>query len=440
VIGMERSPARTLLEHLVRQSRQTIEENCNAFERTAAGMSERATLSARQLSRWMAGEVDSARPVMQRVAEQHWGHSFVALLRPVLAEDPRPVVSPAGVGAAFVPDALEAAALMAAQESSQHAASVGGGINPTSIEQIQADVLRLARRYREVAPIRLLAEARHVRDRAYMLLARTQRPTQTADLYLAAGQACGLMAISSFDLAIWDAAEDQARAAYTYAELVDHPGLRAWLRGTQALIAYWSGHPHRALNLALAGIAEAPDGPAAARLRGIEARAWAHLGNAGAVTDALAHADRAMDNATGTDDLLDGVGGEFGWGPSAHCACAGTALLGVGDADGAATRIRTALRVLPDDPYASLAPERAHVDIAAAELIAGRFDAAVNALDHVWAIPIAHRRHSITGRLDGIARALSTPRWTTERAAGDLRDRIEAFTTEATRQRALTEA
>lgn len=388
----------------------------------------------------MAGDVESARPVMQRVAEQHWGHPFTELLGPAPTTPSWPTATPAEPASLPFTDALEAAALMAAHESSRHAASVGGGADPTTIEQVQSAVCRLARRYREIPPVRLLAEARQSRNMAYMLLERTHRPTQTADLYLVAGQACGLMAISSFDLAIWEAAEDQARAAYTYAELVDHAGLRAWSRGTQALIAYWSGQPRQAVNLALAGIADTPTGPALARLYDIEARAWAHLGNTSGVREALGHADNAMNDATGTDDLLDSVGGEFGWGMSAHAACAGTALLGVGDVDAAASRIRTALDFLPRDPHASLSPERAHIDIAAAELIAGRFDDAVASLDHVWAIPVTHRRYSLTRRLDGLARTLATKRWSGQRQAADLRDRIETFTTEATRQRALTKA
>jgi len=81
-MGMDQVPPRTLLEQLVRRSRRTIEENCAAFERTAATCGEDATLSPRQLWRWMAGQVDTARPVAQRVAEHHWGYTFEALIGP----------------------------------------------------------------------------------------------------------------------------------------------------------------------------------------------------------------------------------------------------------------------------------------------------------------------------------------------------------------------
>lgn len=53
-----------------------------AFERTAREMGEDATLSIRQLSRWMDGKIDRPRPVSRRVAEKFWGHTFEALLGP----------------------------------------------------------------------------------------------------------------------------------------------------------------------------------------------------------------------------------------------------------------------------------------------------------------------------------------------------------------------
>jgi hypothetical protein len=97
---------------------------------------------------------------------------------------------------------------------------------------------RLANGYAAMPPVLLLAEARRARDLTYAALDRTHRPAQLTDLYLSAGQLCGLMASASFDLAVWDAAAEQSRAALVYADLIDHTGLRSWARGTQALIEY----------------------------------------------------------------------------------------------------------------------------------------------------------------------------------------------------------
>ena len=77
----ERSDPRTLLERLIQESDRTVEEHCADFQRRAHELSERgATLSGRQLGRWMAGQVDTARPASRRVAKDLWGHSFKKLL------------------------------------------------------------------------------------------------------------------------------------------------------------------------------------------------------------------------------------------------------------------------------------------------------------------------------------------------------------------------
>ncbi|MGH3767165.1 MAG: hypothetical protein ACRDTX_18755 [Pseudonocardiaceae bacterium] len=78
-------------------------------------------------------------------------------------------------------------------------------------------------------------------DRAFGLLEGRQRPEQTRDLYLIAGIACGLMAKASHDLGVPHDALTQARTGYACADNSGHDGLRAWIRGLQALITYWSG-------------------------------------------------------------------------------------------------------------------------------------------------------------------------------------------------------
>jgi tetratricopeptide (TPR) repeat protein len=436
VAVIDRARPRTLLEKIIRESEYTIEEWRGRFDDMANDMTENATLSVRQLQRWMAGEVDDARPSSRRVAAQLWGCPFATLLAPpgVVALPVPPVsggntVSRAADVAEF--NMLEEVTIMAAHESSRHAAESDGSVSPAVIEQVQAEVWRLARNYADMPPLRLLAESRQARNLAYMALDRTKRPTQTKDLYLAAGQLCGLMAVASFDLAVWQAAAEQARAAHVYAELVDHPGLRAWARGTQALIAYWTGRPRQAVVLVEAGLDRAPTGAAEARLRCIEARAWSHIGgDPHRTTDALRAADDAH-AGRGGDDLHDEIGGEFGWGPSRHAACAGTALLAIGNAAGAVERARRALQLLPDDPLGGLLTERAHIDLAAAELALGHLDATEEALARVWLVPAPQRRHSLTDRLAHIARVLGSKRWHDDHQASELRDHIEVFNTEA---------
>jgi hypothetical protein len=425
---------RTLLEQLVHEGPWTVDETCSAFEVKAQKMHESATLSPRQLARWMRGDVAQARPVARRVAEAFWGHRFEVLLG-----------APQGLHQSELHnrsvdvESLEAAADMAAHESCEHAARIAGTVDSTDISLLQESVLELARDYQNRPPLRLLTDARHIRNVAYLLLDKTRRPDQTAQLYQVAGQACGLLSVVSFDLARWDAAEEQARSARTYAELIGDANLEAWARGSQALIANWRGQSRRAIDLIAASIGVAPAGASRARLRAIEARAWAELGRPDQVTDAVRLADLEMEQVR-DDGLYGATGGEFGWGPSRHAACAGTALLKVGHGDTAVTRISDAIGLVAEDPFGGLAPARAHIDLATAELLAGRLDESISALETVWTVPAPNRRHGLTGRMDQLARQLTGRDWRETPQAVELRDQIEVFNAEAVSRLALPSA
>ena len=116
-----------------------------------------------------------------------------------------------------------------------------------TLEQLDADVRRLAAAYVHVPPLPMFAEMLRVRDRIYRLLAGRQKPAATARLHLLAGMLCGLLANVSTDLGYRDAAAEQARAAWAYGDIIGHNSLRAWTRGMQALIEYWSGRPQHAV-------------------------------------------------------------------------------------------------------------------------------------------------------------------------------------------------
>jgi hypothetical protein len=70
---------RTLLEQLIRAGDRTLHEWSDLFN-ALAPPGANASMSPRQLQRWMAGQVRTARPASRRVAEQLWGHPFSILL------------------------------------------------------------------------------------------------------------------------------------------------------------------------------------------------------------------------------------------------------------------------------------------------------------------------------------------------------------------------
>ncbi len=155
----------------------------------------------------------------------------------------------------------------AAHESSEHAAAFeSASVGPNALEQLGEDILRIARAYVHAPPLPLLAELIRVRDRAYWLLDRTRNPAQQRDLYLAAGQACGLLASASFDLGHPHAAAQQARAARAYGEIIQVRELSAWADGMLACVELWAGRPGQALLLAERGLTVAPDGTCRVRL------------------------------------------------------------------------------------------------------------------------------------------------------------------------------
>ncbi|WP_327116554.1 hypothetical protein OHB12_04930 [Nocardia sp. NBC_01730] len=142
-----------------------------------------------------------------------------------------------------------------------------------------------------------------LRDRAFSLLEGRQAPGQTRELYYTAAALCAVLSNASFDLGNFAAAETQARTAYLAAELAGHNGLRAWIRGTQALIAYWDDRPRAAVDLAEDGWRYMPEnGTARVRLACIEARARARLRDRQSTDDALLRAEQAREEIIAPDD------------------------------------------------------------------------------------------------------------------------------------------
>ncbi|MGH3939342.1 MAG: hypothetical protein ACRDTG_12040 [Pseudonocardiaceae bacterium] len=78
-------------------------------------------------------------------------------------------------------------------------------------------------------------------NRAFMLLEGHQSPEQSRDLYLLTGTTCGLLAYASHHIGAHHDAMMQARTGYACADNAGHDGLRAWSRGIQAFITYYSG-------------------------------------------------------------------------------------------------------------------------------------------------------------------------------------------------------
>lgn len=308
---------------------------------------------------------------------------------------------------------VERSIMDAARETSEHAMDAGAwAVSDATVEQLRDDATRIARGFTQLTPAVAVSETLRLRNLAVGLLERTRRPAQQQELYLVVAQAAALLASESVDLGLWPSAMDYARAAYTYGEVVGHDGVRAYARGMQATIAYWTGQPAEAVEYAEAAVDLAPAGVARVRALSVLARAWSHRGAGDQVQRAITAAEDAR-AADGDDLLHDVVGGEFGYTAAQQARSASTAWLQVGRAEPAITAAATALALAggePGDPWSTV-PAEARVDLATCQLLAGQLEDARDTLAPLWSMPAGWRRIGLVGRVHRVQRVLAEPAW-----------------------------
>jgi hypothetical protein len=430
---------RTRLEQLVRQSRRTRAEFQKDFARTSDQLDERLTVSTRQVGRWMAGNLDGLpHPAACRVLEQMFGESAERLFGPPDLASRATVITvgttePAPVGSEPAEDlAMQREVAMAASESARFAQfAEQSNVGPHTLEQFRADLTRIATNYPNRPVYPLFVELRALRNRAFELLEGRQRPPQSRELYLVAGALCGMLANASFDLGLLPAAETQARTAFLCAELAGNNALRAWIRGTQSLVAYWDDRPGAAVELAADGWRYIPEtGTARVRLASIEARAHARLRDQRATENALARADQARDQVRGADD----PGGMLAFPLAKQSLYTATARLWLDGPGSIADAERDAARAV--ELYEADPPERrrlgelclARLDLAAARLGRDDLEGTAEQLRDVLAIAAQRRTDSVIRRLNQVGRGLQRPRYQICALALDLHDQIHSFT------------
>jgi hypothetical protein len=346
----------------------------------------------------------------------------------------------AGPPASAALDRLSERALIqaAAHESSAHAEwAEASNAGEATLDQLGADVHRIATDYVHVPPLPMFAEMLRVRDRIYRLLAGRQKPAATAHLHLLAGMLCGLLANVSTDLGYRDAAAEQARAAWAYGDIIGHNGLLAWTRGMQSLIEYWSGRPQHAVRLAQSAARYADSATARVRLHSIEARAWSLLGDAGEACRCMGAATDALQSVAGGEYLHDEVGGVFGFADTKSHCYAGATFIHLRQPDAALAAASRAVELYAAGPAAQRsygAESLARVDTAVAHLLKRRLDGAADSLAPVLAIPAGLRIAQLADRLADVRVRLAGPEFSEAREARALRDQIDNFTGETLAQ------
>lgn len=386
----------TLLAQISAKRRWSSDDGARAFLAMAREMGENVEISERTWNRWCRGGL-RRRPRMAccRVLERMFGHPVEVLLGPVDAADPLLPPGPDGP-----PDGIPDVLATAAEESTAHLAQVESlALGPVTLEQAGDDVIRLARTFPTLPPAQVLRQCARLRRRIAELLPQTTRPSQHRDLYLMLGELCGLLAVASFDLGDTTAATAHARAAWGYGELIEHDALRAWARGTQALLAYWEGRPSAAVRLARSGRGYVRAGTALVRVCHIEARAHAYQRDHDRARQALYDAYKAAD-AGGHDDLHDSVGGEFGFGPARQARCESSVHVRLGDGVEAVAAAGRALEehLASGGRGGKLLPQ-IHADLAAGHLLRNAPDAAAEHVAAALSVPVPHR---VTGLVERV--------------------------------------
>jgi tetratricopeptide (TPR) repeat protein len=326
-------------------------------------------------------------------------------------------------------DSVDVIAL-AASEAREHADKVAvTEIGPATVEQITADVVRLARAYVSAPPLPLFAAMRRSLSRIQAAIDRRTYPAQARDLNFLAGALCGLMANASLDLGREEAADDLARAAWTYGRIIDHGPLIGWARGTQALAAIWDHRYADAVRHAEDGLLHAPAGTGMVRLHAIHARALTATGDRAEARAAINAADRARADVH-RDELHDGLAGEFAFDDAKLFYYQALTLVHGDDpakAEHAAEAAISLYRAVPVRARSYGCEALARAQLAKAQLLSKKVEDAAETLGGVLALDPQMRIGSLSAQLEACRQLLRVPAYRSSGTARQLERQLAAF-------------
>jgi transcriptional regulator with XRE-family HTH domain len=318
----------------------------------------------------------------------------------------------------------------AAAQARDHAANAAiTGIGPGTVEQLTAEVVRLSRTYVAGPPLPIFAAMHQALGRVQSALEQKTHPAQARDLSFLAGALCGLMANASLDLGREDAADDLARAAWTYGTIIDHGPLIGWARGTQSLAAIWDHRNTDAAAYAEDGLRHLTGGMAAARLHAIRARALAAHHD---LSEARAALQAAGDVSTTehADQLHHGIAGEFAFDAAKLRYYEALVLNRAGypaDAETAAATAVTLYQAAPGQARSYGCDALAHVQLATARLMRGDADGAADAIAGLLQLDPGRRISSLHEHVEACHELLRGSAFRDSQTAAQLDQQLRAF-------------
>ena len=439
-MGEEDLP-RTRLAQVMKQRHITVQDLRESFfEITGTDLSER------QAYRWITGEIKG----------QPYPHSQAALAKIFGEPAARLLGPPHGSGLVLQAPAREAIPLpldpgrqdwqrQVLMTSAQRAREFlsrteAPNVGSETLDQLADDVRGLTVDYQQKPLESLLGKMSATQSEIFNLLEGRQRPNQTADLYLLAGVASGLMARAAHDLGSSQEAMTHARAAFAAADNAGHDGLKAWVKGLQSLIAYWAGRYDDSVRYAGEGaqFAQRSHNTSAVWLAAGEARSLAALGRYDDARDAVDRATEAREQVQRDD--LDELGGFCTFNRPRQLYYAAEALSWAGP-DFAEQTERFALEALeayevaPDGDRAFGDEAGTRCALAIARINKSQFDGAAEAMTEVLALPVAQRTHGVVTAVEHVENRLAG-RGADGRAVDELGDSMRSF---ASQRLALTQ-
>ena len=319
---------------------------------------------------------------------------------------------------------------VAATEAREHAEKMAiTDIGPAAVEQFTADVVRLARAYVSAPAFPLFAAMRRLLAQIQAAIERRTYPAQARDLNLLAGALCGLMANASMDLGSHEAADDLARAAWTYGRTIDHDPLIGWARGTQALAAIGDDRYLDAVRHAEDGLIHASAGAGAVRLHAIRARALSAHGDRTQAQAAIAAAERARDDVH-RDELHDGIAGEFAFSNAKLCYYEALTLVEGNDPTKAEDAADGAITLYQNGPATARSygcEILARAQLARAQLMNKKLEDAAETLRGVLAVGSQMHIHSLAHQLETCRQLLVATEYRSSGIARQLDRHLAAF-------------
>ena len=303
---MHARPPSTLLQQLIQQREVSYEQLVREladFARLATSTRRSAyvtcsdwpdrALEGRDAAGGSAGNTSSAAGVLRILLRRaRWSASTRDANPPVL----------------FVPAAADTRAMVAraAAVSLDFLTSAENDrVPPAVLDHISSELRRIAVDYvhRPLPP--LFLDLVELRDHTFRLLRERPHPQQARQLFFVAGTVCTLLAHASQNMGYASAARTQAQTAWACADQADHTDLRAWVRGTQALIAEWTDAHAEAIAFTQQGELIARSTESKVRLAAIRARTHARAGDAGRAIEAVEQATQYRDAPHQPDSLAE---------------------------------------------------------------------------------------------------------------------------------------